>query len=84
MADHTRKHAMITGEQEAMLRALEQAKKIGYGEFTLFIQAGNITRYEITKSHSFFGDTAKSERRQNSEVLKEAEDDLKDFEIIAI
>ena len=74
-----RKHALITAEQEALLRTLEQAKKMSFGELTIFIQSSKITRYEIRKSQ-LNTDSQKS----NADMLKNAEDDLGEFETIAI
>ncbi len=77
--NESRKHALITPEQEALLRAFESAKKMQYGEFTIYLQAGNIVRTEIKKSESFYG-----QKKTNTEAIKKANDDMKDFEVIAI
>ena len=73
-----RKHALITAEQEALLRAFEQAKKMQYGELTIYLQGGNIVRYEIRKSESLIN------KKNNAEVLKDAGADMDEFETIAI
>lgn len=76
-----RKHALITSEQEALLRAFENAKKMNYGEFTIYMQGGNIVRYEIKKSKSM---TAES-KKANPEIIQEAATDLGELEeVIAI
>ena len=74
-----RKHAMITAEQEALLRAFEQAKKMVWGEITIFIGGGKIVRYEIKKSVK-----AEGSQKSNTDILKDAGEDLTDFETIAI
>ncbi|HUC88998.1 MAG TPA: hypothetical protein VMR49_03140 [Candidatus Paceibacterota bacterium] len=74
-----RKHAMITAEQEALMRAMEQAKKMDFGEITIYIQTGKITRYEIRKSKLNQGS-----QKSNADMLKEAEEDMGDFETVAI
>ena len=74
-----RKHALITAEQEALLRAFEQAKKMEFGQFTLHLHSGKISRYEILKS----GVNIDS-RKSNVEVVQEATEDMEDFETIAI
>ena len=74
-----RKHALITAEQEALLRAFEQAKKMQFGEITIYIQTSKITRYEIRKS-SLNANSQKS----NTDMIKNAEDDLGEFETVAI
>jgi hypothetical protein len=48
------KRAMITSEQEELLRLFEQAKELGYGEFTISIWRGDIARYKIKKSKIFY------------------------------
>ncbi len=73
-----RKHALITAEQEALMRAFEQAKKMQYGEFTIHLQGGNIVRYEIKKSESL------TNKKLNAESLKDAASDMDDLETIAI
>lgn len=83
--DESKKHAIITPEQEALLRAFKQAKKMGYGEFTIFIQGGNIVRYEFKKSKSFFHSKKSSESRQGHEEynvknIEEATEDMKNIE----
>ena len=70
---------MITAEQEALMRAMEQAKKMDFGEITIYIQTGKITRYEIRKSQLNQGS-----QKNNAEMLKNAEDDMEDFETVAI
>ena len=70
---------MITAEQEALMRAMEQAKKMDFGEITIYIQTGKITRYEIRKSQLNHGG-----QKSNVEMIKEAEDDMGDFETVAI
>ncbi len=74
-----RKPALITAEQEALLRTLEQAKKMSFGEITIYIQSSKITRYEIRKSQ-LNPDAQKS----NADMLKNAGEDLGEFETIAI
>ena len=74
-----RKHALITAEQEALLRAFEQAKKMQFGELILYVQVGKITRYEIKKSR--LNDGA---QKANTDILKDAGEDMGDFETIAI
>jgi hypothetical protein len=73
-----RKHALITAEQEALLRAFEQAKKMQFGELTIYVQSGKITRYEIRKSQLNDG------KKTNADILKDAGEDMTDFETIAI
>lgn len=73
-----RKHALITSEQEALMRAFEQAKKMQFGEFTIYLQGGNIVRYEIKKSESIV------KKKNNADTLKDASADMSDFETIAI
>ena len=73
-----RKHALITAEQEALLRAFEQAKKMQFGEITIFIQTSKITRYEIRKSN------LNSTQKTNVDMAKGLEDDIGDFETVAI
>ncbi len=73
-----RKHAMITGEQEALMRAFEQAKKMQYGEFIIYLQGGNIVRYEIRKSESMVN------KKNNADTLKDAGSDMEELETIAI
>lgn len=77
--DPVRKHALITSEQEALLRAFEQAKKMQFGELILFVQGGKITRYEIKKSRLNEGT-----QQSNVDVLKDMGEDMGDFETIAI
>ncbi len=74
-----RKHALITAEQEALLRTLEQAKKMSFGEITIFIQSAKITRYEIRKSQ-----LNTDQQKSNADMLKDAGEDLTDFETVAI
>ena len=74
-----RKHALITAEQEALLRAFEQAKKMQFGEITIYIQTSRITRYEIRKSNLNAGS-----QKSNVEMMKDAEDDLGELETVAI
>jgi hypothetical protein len=74
-----RKHALITAEQEALLRAFEQAKKMQFGEITIYIQTSRITRYEIRKSNLNTGS-----QKSNVEMMKDAEDDLDELETVAI
>jgi hypothetical protein len=74
-----RKHALITAEQEALLRAFEQAKKMQFGEITIYIQTSRITRYEIRKSNLNV-----NSQKGNAEMIKDAEDDLGEFETVAI
>ncbi len=76
---------MITPEQEALLCAFKQAKKMGYGEFTIFIQGGNVVRYELKKSKSFFYSKKSSESGQEHEKnnvknIEEATEDMKNIE----
>ena len=73
-----RKHALITAEQEALLRAFEPAKKLHYGEFTIYMQGGNIVRYQINKSESIVG------KKNNAEILKDTSSEMGEFETIAI
>lgn len=73
-----RKHAMITAEQEALMRAFEQAKKMQYGEFIIYLQGGNIVRYEIKKSESMLN------KKSNADTLKDAGSDMDELETIAI
>ena len=74
-----RKHALITKEQEMLMRAFEQAKKMEFGEFTIHLHAGRITRYEVRKS----GINANSEKG-NVEIIDESIADMSDFETVAI
>ena len=74
-----RKHALITAEQEALLRAFEQAKNMQFGELILYVQVGKITRYEIKKSR--LNDGA---QRANVDVLRDIGEDLGDFDTLAI
>ncbi len=74
-----RKHALITAEQEALLRAFEQAKKMSFGEITIFVQSAKITRYEIRKSQ-----LNTDAQKGNAEMLTAAGEDLNEFETIAI
>jgi hypothetical protein len=72
-ADSLKKRAMA-----ALMRAFEQAKKMKFGEFTIYLQAGNIVRYKIEKSESIVG------KKSNDEALKDAGEDMGGFETIAI
>lgn len=74
-----RKHAMITAEQEALLRAYEEAKKLQYGEINLYINAGKITNYNILKSYK-----NEDGKKDNVEMLKNLKDDTGELETIAI
>jgi hypothetical protein len=69
--NESKKRAVITPEQEELLRAFEQAKKLGYGEFSVFIQGGNIVRYEIKKSKMCF------KQKGGTENISEAAEDMK-------
>lgn len=72
---------MITAEQEALLRAFDSAKKMSYGEFTIYLQAGNIVRYEIKKSKSM----TENGKKGNPEAIQDAAKDLGEMEeVIAI
>ena len=77
--NESRKHALITPEQEALLRLFEAVKKIPYGELNLFLQAGNIVRAETKKSKSFY-----EKNKTNVQIINEVIEDMKDFEVIAI
>lgn len=70
---------MITTEQEALLRAFENVKKMQYGELTLYLQAGNIVRYEVKKSKSLI-----ENKKPNAEVIREMTADIEGEEVIAI
>ena len=69
-----RKLARITAEQEALLRAFERLKKLGFGELTLYVQGGNIVRYEAKKSQSM------TVKKPNTESIREVIEDLGDLE----
>ena len=78
----SRKHALITPEQEILLRLFESVKKMSYGQIIIYLQAGNIVRSEVTESKSFY---AQNPKKLNAEILKEISDDIDDSDdVIAI
>ena len=74
-----RKQALITAEQENLLHLFNQIKKMEYGEFVLCVSAGRITRYEIKRTGINAGNN-----QTNMEMLKNAKDDMSDFEVVAL